>query len=283
MQSTNPKESIVRRDIDFDLETIDMRRWHPRGLHVSQYFNALSIFFPEGEKFFIDSVRHYRDRVEDPALLEDIRGFIGQEAMHGREHRVYNATLANAGFDVPLLEGRAIALLEFARSKLKPIHRLAATIALEHFTAILADVVLRDERVLDGVDPKMAALWRWHALEETEHKAVAYDVYHTVMRGSLRGYLLRCAVMLTTSIRFMSQTARTHYHLIKQDGRQGDWRGWLTLMNTLWGRPGVLRKIALPWLAYFRPGFHPWEHDNRALLKRWEAQYPVSTELKQAA
>ncbi|GAC1626074.1 MAG: metal-dependent hydrolase [Nevskia sp.] len=276
MQNSQTQDPIIRRDIAFGIADVDLRRWHPRGLHVSQYFNALSIFFPEGEKFFIDSVRHYRDRITDPALLEDIKGFIGQEAMHGREHRVYNASLAGAGFDVTLLEGRAISLLDFARKNLRPVHRLAATIALEHFTAILADVLLREERVLEGADPAMVALWRWHALEETEHKAVAYDVYRQVMRGSLRGYTLRCTVMLTTTIRFLAQTARTHYHLIRQDGRERDWRGWLTLVNTLWGRPGLLRRIVLPWLAYFRPGFHPWQHDNRALLQRWQSNYPTA-------
>lgn len=274
--ATRPAAAIERRDIAFGLEGVDLRQWHARGLHASQFFNALSLFFPEGEKFFIDSLRHYRDRIDDPKLLEDIRGFIGQEAMHGREHRVYNAKLAAAGYDAALLESRAVALLEFARKNLKPVHRLAATIALEHFTAILADVVLRDERVLEGADPAMAELWRWHALEETEHKAVAYDVYTKVTGGSLRGYLLRSTVMLTTTARFLSQTARTHYHLIRQDGRQRDLRGWLALADVLWGRPGVLRQIALPWLDYFRPGFHPWQHDNRARLARWQPGYAAA-------
>lgn len=284
MQTAIHHDTIQRRDLDFDLASTDLRHWHPAGLHVSQFFNALSIFFPEGEKFFIDSVRHYRDVIDDAKLQSDIKGFIGQEAMHGREHRVCNATLAKAGFDVELLEGRAIQLLEFARQNFAPRHRLAATIALEHFTAILADVVLRDPRVLDGVEPKMAELWRWHALEETEHKGVAYDVYTQVMKGSLRGYILRCTVMLTVTMRFLSQTARTHYHLIRQDGEQRNWRGWLRLMNMLWGRPGVLRQIALPWLDYFRPGFHPWQHDNRALLARYQPHFDAAlTPAAQAA
>ncbi|WP_293001744.1 metal-dependent hydrolase [Nevskia sp.] len=265
--------AITRRDLHFAIDDVDLKHWHGDGTSVSQFYNAMSLFFPEGEQFFIDSVRHYRERITDPALLADIKGFIGQEAMHGREHRAYNARLAEQGYDAELLEARALSLLNFARQHLPPIHHLAATIALEHFTAILADVLLREPRLTAGADPRMAALWRWHAVEETEHKAVAFDVFRAITRGSVRGYVLRCTVMVSVSIRFLWQTARTHYHLIRQDGEHRNLRGWLRLMNHLWGRPGLLRRIVLPWLAYFRPGFHPWQHDNRALLEGWQ---PVS-------
>lgn len=275
---------VLRRDRHFAIGAQNLRNWHPEGLHVSQFFNALSLFFPDGEQFFIDSVRHYRDRIGDRQLLEDIRGFIGQEAMHGREHRAYNQALADAGFDVARIEARVIRLLTFARSHLHPAHQLAATIALEHFTAILADVVLRDPRVLDGAAPEMARLWRWHALEETEHKAVAYDVYREVMaRRPLRGYLLRCSVMIGVSLRFTWQTARAHYELVRHDAEHRNWRGWLALVRNLWFTPGVYRQIVLPWLAYFRPGFHPWQHDNRALLARWQPDYDEPVETAHAA
>ena len=170
--------NVVRRDLRFDFADRDLRTWHPDGLHVAHFFNALSIFFPEGEKFFIDSVRHYRDRIRSPRLQREVKGFVGQEAMHSREHRRYNEALgrgrpadrsARGGGEAPPRAG--------AQTGRRPPNALAATIALEHFTAIMADVLLSDDRLLAGADPRLAEVWRWHAIEETEHKAVAYDVY----------------------------------------------------------------------------------------------------------
>ncbi|HUS25374.1 MAG TPA: metal-dependent hydrolase [Candidatus Binatia bacterium] len=265
--------AVVQRDIHFGLGGASLRDWHPLGPHVSQYFNAMSLFFPEGEQFFIDSVRHYRDRVTAPRQLEDVRGFIGQEAMHGREHRAYNQALADAGYPAVELEAKALKQLKLARRLLPRSGQLAVTIALEHLTAIMAESLLGDERVLAGAPPQIAALWRWHAIEETEHKAVAYDVYQLAVGGGPKGYFLRCAIMLTATLRFIWQTMYTHYRLMKHDGLQRDWHGWRGLMRFLFVSPGVTWKIVLPWLSYFRPGFHPWQKDNRHHVERWKAEY----------
>jgi predicted metal-dependent hydrolase len=264
---------VVQRDIHFGIGDASLRDWHPLGPHVSQYFNAMSLFFPEGEQFFIDSVRRYRGLVTDPRLLEDVRGFIGQEAMHGREHRAYNKALADAGYPAVELEAKALRQLKIARRWLPPSGQLAVTIALEHFTAIMAEHLLSDERVLAGAPPQIAAMWRWHAIEETEHKAVAFDVYQLAVGGGPKGYFLRCAIMLSATLRFIWQTTYTHWRLVRQDNLQRDWRGWRALMRFLWVSPGAMWKIALPWLSYFKPGFHPWQKDNRHHVERWKAEY----------
>src|SRR4029079_15061731 len=61
---------------------------------------------------------------------------------------------------------------------LPPISNLALTAALEHFTATLAELLLTDEdaRAMFG-EPAARDLFVWHALEESEHKAGAFDVY----------------------------------------------------------------------------------------------------------
>lgn len=156
------------------------RHWHSGDAFKTHMFNAMSVLFPDGERFFIDSVRHYRERVEDPALKQQIRGFIGQEGHHSREHLVYSDRLRALGYDIDRLEGGAKRRIRFAQQKLHPSRQLAATAALEHLTAIMADGLLSNPRWLEGADPTMARLWRWHALEETEHKAVAYDVFMLV-------------------------------------------------------------------------------------------------------
>jgi uncharacterized protein len=273
-----PREAleVVRRDLRFDVDACDLRTWHPAGLHVTHFFNALSVFFPEGEKFFIESVRHYRDRIRSPQLAHEVAGFIGQEAMHGREHRRYNEALAEAGLPVDELETALKRFLSSVRADRSAEDALAATIALEHFTAILANGLLTDDRMLEGSDPRIAALWRWHAIEETEHKAVAYDVYEEVTRGDRLAFARRAGVMLHATVSFWTRVFWYHFRLVRADGAAGDLRGWWSLVRFLFVSPGSLRKLTGPWLAYFRPGFHPWQHDNSPLVARWKALYEAN-------
>jgi hypothetical protein len=256
----------IRRDLQFKLPADKLRTWHPYGLHVAHFFNVMSIFFPAGERFFIDSVRHYRDRIKSEELKKAVTGFIGQEAMHGREHEEYNAALDSVGLPASRLERWVIGLLNFVKKYVPARGRLAATIALEHFTAILADILLREPEVLKGADPRFAALWRWHALEETEHKAVAYDVYQEVMGTGVRAYLLRVGAMISSTILFWSFIIPFHFVLVVKDGGLFDLRGWWMLFRGHWLFPGTLRRIMPAYFSYFRPGFHPWQHDNRHFL-----------------
>lgn len=260
----------VRRDLDFDLPQRitpeEIGSWHGQGRHVSHFWNALSIFFPEGERFFIHSVRHYRDRITDPALQRDIAGFIGQEAMHGREHVEYNELMDRAGLPSLKLDRFVGALLERVKKILPPSFQLAVTLALEHFTAMLADTLLTQPKILEGSNPRLSALWRWHALEETEHKGVAYDVYVKAVGTGVGAYLLRCSALVIVSAIFMGMVSVFHVKLIRADRQARGVAGWLKLVKFLYVSPGALSRLLLPWLDYFRPNFHPWDHDNRALL-----------------
>lgn len=258
----------VRRDYHFNLPADRICDWHPRGRQVTHFFNALSVFFPEGERFFIHSVRHFRERITDPELAKAVVGFIGQEAMHGREHTEYNELTAAAGLPTRELEAKVTRVLEFFKRVESPARQLSGTIALEHLTAIMADHVLSEPRVLAGAEPHYARLWRWHALEETEHKAVAFDVYTAVMGRGLRAYLIRILGLLSASAIFWSLVFRFHLRMIRADAEARGWRGWWRLLGFLFGPIGVFPRILLPWLAYFRPGFHPWDHDNRRYLKQ---------------
>lgn len=263
--------AIEQRDRRFEFSPEELRTWHPDGPHVAHFFNALSIFFPEGEKMFIESVRHYRDRIDDPQLRADAEAFVGQEAMHSREHRRYNEALAEAGLPVARLEGWLRKYLARTKERAKPIELLAVTVAIEHFTAILAGQVLVDDTVGDEAG-SIGEVWRWHAIEETEHKAVAYDVFAAVTAGARGAYLLRTIVMLSTSTVFWFLVFRFHWVLVRADGLAGDVRGWLCLARFLWLRPGALRRLVLPWASYFRPGFHPWQDDNHHLVEAWKTE-----------
>jgi hypothetical protein len=266
----NPETTLaitpLRRDLHFPLPPEFLRSWHPLGAHVSLFFAALSIFFPDGERMFIHAVRLQRERLKSPELKRQVAGFVGQEAIHGREHEAYNQLLEEAGLPARALAATVATQMRQVRERLRPAAQLALTIALEHWTAIMADVLLRDSRLLAGAHPEYAAIWRWHALEETEHKAVAFDVYREVFGSGGAAYRLRILVYLLVSISFWSRVMYFHLRMVAADGRLLDLGGWWRLFKFLWTSPGVMRRTLPAWLSYFRPGFHPWQHNNRHLL-----------------
>lgn len=263
----------IRRDLRFNLTAERITKWHPAGKHVTHFLNTLSVVFPVGERFFIDSVRYYRDNgtIKDPELLEEMKGFIGQEAMHGREHEDYNDAYTEAGFKADVFEAR-VALLLKTMQRMPPSFQLAGTIALEHYTAILADGLLDNPILLEGADKDFFAVWNWHALEETEHKSVAYDVYKQVMRDKkLRGYALRTSVMILATIMLWAIVYPNYLRNVQRDGGLFDVKGWATSLKYQFGPFGILRKTFGQYLDYYRPGFHPWDHDNSHFLEQVDA------------
>lgn len=260
----------VRRDLSFELPSDQMGSWHPWGKHVAHFYNTLSIFFPVGERFFIDAVRHYRDQgvIDDERLLEQVRAFIGQEAMHGREHDEYNNAYTEAGFEANRMEDLVDRLLTAIQRTTPPSMQLSATIALEHFTAILAHTLLDNPSVIEGSEEHFEAVWRWHALEETEHKAVAYDVYCAAMENrKLFGYFNRISGMVLTTIIFWALAYPFYLRNVQKAGGLFQLGGWWKAFQFQFGKPWGLRKIVRPYLDYYRPGFHPWDHDNRHFLE----------------
>lgn len=270
------RERIKLRNMTFGIDAGLPRYWLNNDPFLTHYFNALSLMFPEGERFFIDSVRNFEDRITNLRLKEDVTGFIGQEASHGREHTQYNSTLRDHGYELQKMEESIQKDMNFARDHFGKRHQLAVTCALEHFTALLADAILHEETHFDGADPHYAAIWQWHALEETEHKAVAFDVYQSMAHGS-RGYWRRVVTMLIITFRFNHRVARNLIQLIKQDGQQKNWKGWLRLLAFLWVKPGMIRRRLPLYFRYYKPGFHPWQHDNRRLLLDWQESVEKST------
>ncbi|HEX9101614.1 MAG TPA: metal-dependent hydrolase [Polyangia bacterium] len=261
-------ESIPVRNVRFSLGDVP-RFWHGGNAAITSFFNNLSTFFPPGERFFVASVNRFKERVDDEALRRQIASFCGQEGFHSREHVRYNRMLTAQGYPADALEARTERILRLVTRALAPSARLAATCALEHFTATLAHVLLSDPELLADAHPAMAALWKWHAAEENEHKAVAFDVYaRTGGRWSER-----VVVMLLATIIFWALVVEQQLRLMHADGILFSVRQWASLSRFLWTRPGALRKMWRLYVDYFRPGFHPWQLDNRALLDAWKAEY----------
>jgi len=254
--------SVKPRNLHFDVSEDLKTLWHGDDAFRTAFLNALSLQFPDGEQQFINAVRLYQDRVADPKLKAEIRGFIGQEALHSREHKAYNEALKARGYDIEGLDRRFRKHMEWI-GKLSPSRQLAGTCGAEHYTAVLANAILSHPEWLDGATPVMAQLWRWHAIEETEHKSVAFDVYRECV-GNER---LRRIIFLFVTWNFFKYTFLNTCSLLKTDGKLWSLRTWMGGLNFLWGKPGILRKCLPDFLAYFRKDFHPWQQDNRALLE----------------
>jgi predicted metal-dependent hydrolase len=228
-------------------------------------YNALSATFPKGEAFFVESVRKFRDGA-DPRLAAEIKAFTTQEVMHSREHVAFNKRAHEAGYDLAPLEQRVDWRLDMVRAR-HPIASLAATMALEHFTAILAHELLRDPRHLEGADAATAALWRWHAIEEIEHKGVAYDTWLHATKDwpRFKRWQVKAKVMLLVTRNFVVDRTLGTLELLRQDGITGP-KAWARLFWFAYVRPGMMRKILGAWASFFMPRFHPWNHDDRALI-----------------
>ena len=261
--------SITPRDRRFGREQATPRLWHGGRVEATAIYNALSTTFPVGEAFFVESVRKFRDGAPTK-LAEEIKAFTTQEAIHSREHDAFNRRAADAGYDLSKLEAQVEYRLSVTRSK-PPIVSLAATMALEHFTAILAHELLADPRHLEGGEQQTADLWRWHACEEIEHKGVAYDTWLHATRHWPAGkrWKVKAKVMLYVTRNFVVDRTAGALELMRQDGVTGV-RAWWLLLWYLWVRPGMFRKIAGAWFKFFLPGFHPWNEDDRHLLRAYD-------------
>ncbi len=257
---------IKARRLQLDYDTEPMPKYFMDDELMSHFVAVLSALFPEGEDFFVRSVRHFRDRIEDPELKRQVAGFIGQEANHGREHRNFNARLQALGFPtarVDRMVKKGLAIEEKTRSAEVC---LAMTAALEHYTATLAEVLLSDPAArAKFASDEARELLVWHALEESEHKAVAFDVYQTVVGDEK----LRVKVMRETTFWFLFDTI-TQTALSVLADRQA------RRPSVLWANLKLLRRS--PWLSkqvrrrirdYNRPGFHPDDYDNAELTAQW--------------
>lgn len=265
--------AIKQRDIRFDLSDVDLGAWHPASPHLSHYFNVQSLLFPQGERFFIRSARNFLNQIKNPTLQQQVKGFIGQEAMHGREHQTYNEGLANIGYRVEETDAYLAKSFSVAEKFLSKKMLLAMTIGFEHLTAIGAEDTLSDADLFADAHPEMARLWRWHALEETEHKAVAFDVYKEVAGNGPLAWLRRCLALVLVSFSMQLVVWVGLLRVLHRSGLLFDRKGWLGFLSALWISPGFIRREIPRYFEYFKPGFHPWDRDNFHHIQRWETEY----------
>ena len=243
------------------------RIWHASGPFATHVFDALSSTFPFGEAFFVRSVLHYcdgeRDAIRDPGLRQRIRGFAGQEGQHSRVHDEHMTLLLAHGYRFLARRNRFLDRMLRFHNRRTPRFSLALTAALEHLTAILARRLLADSaRLTADMHPAMAPVWRWHALEEAEHKSVAYDVLCAVAPG--RG--LRAIAMGVNTFFLCLETFGRTVYMLGCDGLLFDRGVWREGIRFLLGDSGVLRGLGPEYRAWYRRDFHPDQVDDTALI-----------------
>ena len=245
--------------------------WHSGDPAITHFFDALSLTFPEGERFFVDSVRRFSDRIEDPQLKTAVDAFIKQESIHAREHVRYNNLLTDHGLDVAAVDRLMKVALKWAR-KAPPKFQLAITAALEHFTALFAEVILADEKLMADAHPHYQDLWRWHAMEEQEHKAVAFDVYQTIAPG-VGGYLRRIFAMTIIAFDFWLEVTLLQAYLMAKRGKFWNGKSWGRAFRFLFWSPGLWPRLYKGVFDYYRPSFHPWSRDPGVEFWEWRKYY----------
>jgi predicted metal-dependent hydrolase len=268
-----PPIAITPRDLHFDIGGGPTNSWLGGDAVGTAVFNGISITFPEVERLSMDAVREYRPHLSG-RLLEEARAFIAQEAVHAREHRSINALVDRRRYPVDAIEARVRGRLLRVREQ-GPLTMLGVTIALEHFTALMADVLLSDESLLARAPPEVARLWQWHAVEEFEHRTVAFDVYTEATKAwtPRDRQKSRNLIMRTVTRRFVGGVTDSAVRLLVADG-MNVWFAYARVLWFLFAFPGPFRRSWRHYRDWYRADFHPSQHENRALLDRWRAEFP---------
>lgn len=261
---------VPRKGPDLGLDGDIPRYWLGGDAFKTRFFDAMSILFPEGEKFFIACVRDYRDQIQDPELRAQVKDFMYQEGQHGMVHTQFNDRLKAQGIGVDhILEEQKRIMFGFFRKKLPKVYTLGQTAAAEHMTALMAHGFF-SAGLMNDADPRIRAMYAWHAVEEIEHKAVAYDVFKKVARG---GYLTRVLSMLQVSLTFPLHVFVIMAHMFRVDGVKNSFSLWARGLWWLYGWGGLYPRLLPHYLAYFIPGFHPWKHGDMAIYQRWTQRF----------
>jgi predicted metal-dependent hydrolase len=267
---TVPHRSVRTRRIAFTYPPASLDRHYVNGdLVMSHVVSVLSAMFPPGEDFFVRSVKRHADQVTDPELKEQVAGFIGQEVTHGREHRELNKRLQEMGYPTHRVSRMVKAGLRRNERLLPPKVQLAMTAALEHYTAALAETLLTDPRAQELLgETEVRSMLLWHALEESEHKAVAFDVYRQVVGDEK----LRIRAMRFTTFAFLSSVLGHTLLSLLADRAAYNPRRLARSIADLRHSPFLSRMVIRRLRDYNRVGFHPDDHDATEILERWRAE-----------
>jgi predicted metal-dependent hydrolase len=258
---------IVRTNLDFKLADVP-RYWFAGDPFLTRMFDALSLTFPDGERYFIQSVRLFRDQIQDPDLKQRVADFIRQEAQHGIAHDKMNQIMKDQGMPVDQFIQRLNKVFKFELKYRSPQYNIAMTAAAEHLTALMAETFYGEKETLQDAHPYVRALFAWHAIEEMEHRDVAFDVMQQV--GNVHEVTRKMALVLTTGLMFGFTLYRANV-MLKCDGFNRTQRLKMNVRGLQWlfGKQGKLRKMQSQYRDWFKPDFHPSQHPIIAQYDVW--------------
>jgi predicted metal-dependent hydrolase len=261
--SSRARPEITVRKITFPFGADIPRHWFGNNPMQTHVFNGLNLVFPDGERFFVRAVQDHYEKIRDPQLRQQVKAFFGQEGRHAHEHERYFATMRAQGYEIDTFLRRFHKFVQITSRFLPAAFRLSITAGAEHYTATLGAFALANPH-MEEAHPTMRNLIRWHAVEEIEHKAVAFDV----LRETHPSYLLRITGFLFATVVLVGWTVAATRMLLRQDGVSAAERK--ALLRALDKRDhGAMRKAINKGLReYFRRDFHPDQSDDRALLER---------------
>lgn len=260
-------EPVVRKNLNFKLDEVP-RFWFGGDPFKTRMFDALSLTFPDGERYFIESVRLFRDKIKDPALQARVADFIRQEAQHGMAHDKMNQVMKEQGMPVESFIKVLNKIFKFELSRRSPQYNIAMTAAAEHLTALMAETFYSHRETLEDAHPYVRALLAWHAIEEMEHRDVAFDVMKQV--GEVPEATRKFALAFTTVMMFGFTTYRANI-MLKYDGFNRLERLKMTTKGLPWffGKNGMLTRMRDQYSDWFKKDFHPSQHPVIAQYDVW--------------
>ncbi|KPY00989.1 FF domain protein [Pseudomonas amygdali pv. myricae] len=258
----------VRRDLKFDLPADRITDWHNHCVQTTVLLNTMSIVTPLTERYIIESLREYRESIEDPELIEKIDGLVAQEAIHSREHRRYNALIEAAGLPVDQIIRGWQTLYGITKKRwVARWFRLATVMMLEHHTAAASSKLLKMPSILQSSVEGYRDMLTWHSLEELEHKSVSFEVWQQVITPGWRQYVYRTLTTLVISPPFWSAFYISLLRVLCASRRSDKaLSGYWQLFKMMFGVRGLISSNAWVWIQYLLPGYHPWKDDNSAAL-----------------
>lgn len=263
------KLPIEPRHVRFDYSDIDTPSFHSGNTVTSAYWVGLSSTFPIGEAEFIRSVKLFEDQITDTKLKDEVKDFAAQEAHHSLQHKKLNKQFDSCGYSTKKVEDLIDIKIKERIANWSNEKRLMRTVAAEHFTAVMAHHALQYPEVTENLPESLRDLFRWHAIEEIEHKSVAFDVYqHCVgdMSKLRRHYAYFAFFEFPMNMYFITR------FLLKDLGHKATWQERKGMWKLLFGQGGMVSSIKHLYTMFLKKDFHPWKHDDSALVEKWKVE-----------
>lgn len=263
------KIEIEPRRVGFEYGDVNSPFFYENNPCVSAMWVSLSASFPLGEAEFIKSTRLFEDRITDTKLKDDVKNFVQQEAHHSLQHRQLNKYFDGLGYSTGKLEDFYKQELDKRARKWSPERRLAHTVVAEHITAVMAHYALTKDARMTGFPESIRSLFQWHAIEEIEHKSVTFDVYQHCVGD--RKLLMR-AYYYFIYYEFPLNVFLSSRFLLKDIGHKVTWAERRGLWRYLFGDDGLISSMKTLYWMFRKPNFHPWDHDDSALVAEWKVR-----------